>query len=187
MVKNISNLGDAAVYCDFGSEVNETINATVINYFHHISKLIKDKIKKGLPAIHQYHPYDHPKFVSKFLKHWKPNMAVFLESDFWPNLIYLTTQTKIPTILASSQMSEKSARFWSGIGIFLAKKIFGNVNQVLAVDPKQADLFKRLGAKNIKSLTSLKSIAEKPIINQDYIYNIRKNLVKKKILSLIHI
>ena len=143
---------------------------------------IKDKIKKGLPAIHQYHPYDHPKFVSKFLKHWRPNLAVFLESDFWPNLIYLTTKTKIPTILASSQMSEKSARFWSGIGIFLAKKIFGNVNQVLAVDPKQADLFKRLGAKNIKSLTSLKSIAEKPIINQNYIHNIKKNLVKKKIL-----
>ena len=146
------------------------------------AKLIKDKIKKGLPAIHQYHPYDHPKFVSKFLKHWQPNIAVFLESDFWPNLIYLTTKTKIPTILASSQMSEKSARFWSGIGIFLAKKIFGNINQVLAVDPKQADLFKRLGAKNIKSLTSLKSIAEKPIINQNYIHNIKKNLVKKKIL-----
>ena len=146
------------------------------------AKLIKDKIKKGLPAIHQYHPYDHPKFVSKFLKHWRPNLAVFLESDFWPNLIYLTTKTKIPTILASSQMSEKSARFWSGIGIFLAKKIFGNVNQVLAVDPKQADLFKRLGAKNIKSLTSLKSIAEKPIINQNYIHNIKKKLVKKKIL-----
>ena len=146
------------------------------------AKLIKDKIKKGLPAIHQYHPYDHPKFVSKFLNHWQPNLAVFLESDFWPNLIYLTTKTKIPTILASSQMSEKSARFWSGIGIFLAKKIFGNVNQVLAVDPKQADLFKRLGAKNIKSLTSLKSIAEKPIINQNYIHNIKKNLVKKKIL-----
>ena len=86
------------------------------------AKLIKDKIKKGLPAIHQYHPYDHPKFVSKFLDHWQPNMAVFLESDFWPNLIYLTTKTKIPTILASSQMSEKSARFWGSLGIFLAKK-----------------------------------------------------------------
>ena len=44
MVKNISNLGDAAVYCDFGSEVNEVINASVIDSFHHISKLIKDKI-----------------------------------------------------------------------------------------------------------------------------------------------
>ena len=43
MINNISNLGDAAVYCDFGSEVNEIINANVIDYFHHISKLIKDK------------------------------------------------------------------------------------------------------------------------------------------------
>ena len=48
MVKNISNLGDAAVYCDFGPEVNETINSNVIDYFHHISKLIKDKKIEGI-------------------------------------------------------------------------------------------------------------------------------------------
>ena len=48
MVKNISNLGDAAVYCDFGSEVNETINTNVIDHFHHISKLIKDKKIEGI-------------------------------------------------------------------------------------------------------------------------------------------
>ena len=48
MVKNISNLGDAAVYCDFGSEVNEIINSSVISYFHCISKLIKDKKIEGI-------------------------------------------------------------------------------------------------------------------------------------------
>ena len=48
MVKNISNLGDAAVYCDFGSEVNETINSSVVDYFQHISKLIKDKKIEGI-------------------------------------------------------------------------------------------------------------------------------------------
>ena len=48
MVKNISNLGDAAVYCDFGFEVNEKINASVVDYFHHISKLIKDKKIEGI-------------------------------------------------------------------------------------------------------------------------------------------
>ena len=48
MVKNISNLGDAAVYCDFGAEVNETINSSVIDYFHNISKLIKDKKIEGI-------------------------------------------------------------------------------------------------------------------------------------------
>ena len=146
------------------------------------AKLIKDKIKNGLPAIHQYHPYDHPKFVLRFLKHWQPNMAVFLESDFWPNLIYLTSKTKIPTVLASSQMSDKSARFWTGLGYFLAKKVFGKVDHVLAVDPKQEALFKKLGARNVRSLTSLKSIAEKPPINQNYIFNLKKNLAKKKIL-----
>jgi inhibitor of KinA len=48
MIRNISNLGDTAVYCDFGSEVNETTNASVIDYFHHISKLIKDKKIEGI-------------------------------------------------------------------------------------------------------------------------------------------
>ena len=48
MIKNISNLGDTAVYCDFGSEVNETINANVIDYFNHLSKLIKEKKIVGI-------------------------------------------------------------------------------------------------------------------------------------------
>jgi len=48
MIKNISNLGDAAVYCDFGSEVNETINTNVINYFNHLVQLIKDKKIEGI-------------------------------------------------------------------------------------------------------------------------------------------
>jgi 3-deoxy-D-manno-octulosonic-acid transferase len=151
------------------------------------AKLIKDKIKKGLPAIHQYHPYDHPKFVARFIKYWKPDMAVFLESDFWPNLIYLTAKSNVPTVLASSQMSQKSARFWTGLGYFLAKKIFSQVTQVLAVDPKQELLFKKLGAPHVKSLTSLKSIAEKPPIDENYIRNLKKYLIKKKdFTSCIH-
>jgi len=48
MIKNISNLGDTAVYCDFGPEVNESINANVINYFNHLSKLIKEKKVEGI-------------------------------------------------------------------------------------------------------------------------------------------
>ena len=38
MIKNISNLGDASVYCDFGNEVNEKINSNVINYFKHLKR-----------------------------------------------------------------------------------------------------------------------------------------------------
>ena len=44
MIKNITNLGDAAVYCDFGKDVNQEINNNVIKYF----KNIKDKNIKGI-------------------------------------------------------------------------------------------------------------------------------------------
>ena len=48
MIKNISNLGDAAVYCDFGPEVNKEINLKVISYFNHLNKLIKDNKVQGI-------------------------------------------------------------------------------------------------------------------------------------------
>ena len=48
MIKNISNLGDAAVYCDFGSEINETINSNVIAYFENLSELIKEEKIHGI-------------------------------------------------------------------------------------------------------------------------------------------
>ena len=48
MIKNILNLGDAAAYCDFGSEVNETINNNVINYFNQITELTKNKKIQGI-------------------------------------------------------------------------------------------------------------------------------------------
>ena len=51
MIKNISNLGDAAVYCDFGSEVNETTNTEVINYFNHLFKLVEEKKINGINNI----------------------------------------------------------------------------------------------------------------------------------------
>ena len=47
MIKNISNLGDASVYCDFGSEVNENINSEVIKYFNYLSQLVKNNKIEG--------------------------------------------------------------------------------------------------------------------------------------------
>jgi len=48
MIKNISNLGDAALYCDFGKEVNEEINSHVISYFNYLKKLVEDKSIHGI-------------------------------------------------------------------------------------------------------------------------------------------
>jgi len=39
MLKNISNLGDSALYCDFGNEINRETNSNVIKYFKNLQKL----------------------------------------------------------------------------------------------------------------------------------------------------
>ena len=48
MIKNISNLGDASVYCDFGSEVSEKINSEVIKYFNYLSKIVQENKIQGI-------------------------------------------------------------------------------------------------------------------------------------------
>ena len=48
MIENISNLGDAAIYCDFGKGVNEKINSNVISYFNHLKKLIRENKIEGI-------------------------------------------------------------------------------------------------------------------------------------------
>ena len=48
MIKNISNLGDASVYCDFGSEVSEKINSEVIRYFNYLSKIVQENKIQGI-------------------------------------------------------------------------------------------------------------------------------------------
>ncbi len=51
MIKNISNLGDASIYCDFGQDVNQKINSNVISYFNHIKELVKNNEIKGITNI----------------------------------------------------------------------------------------------------------------------------------------
>ena len=50
MIKNISNLGDAALYCDFGTEVNKKINSEVIKYFNTIKKRNIEGINNLTPS-----------------------------------------------------------------------------------------------------------------------------------------
>ncbi len=145
------------------------------------SSFVNNKIKNGFPGTHQFNPLDNPKFVDNFLDFWTPKMAIFVESDFWPNLIYKSSIKKIPLILASSQMSKKSSRFWRGLGRGLAKKVFKKIDLVLAVDPYNAELFKSLGSKKVRSLTSLKSIADKPQVNNAYIVKLKSFLKNKNI------
>lgn len=71
-------------------------------------------IAKVLPegCLHQYSPLDVPAWIERFLDYWRPNVAVFVESEFWPNLILTCQVRKIPLYLVNAHLSEKSYHSW---------------------------------------------------------------------------
>ena len=94
---------------------------------------------------HLYQPLDHPDMVASFLRRVRPRLALFLESDFWPNLVIRTAQAGIPVAFVSAQLSDRAFSRWqkqSG----LASALFGTASLILAVDDRQAERFITLGA-----------------------------------------
>src|ERR1700716_4042866 len=71
-------------------------------------------VAKRFPAdiIHQYVPYDSPRFVARFLDHWQPSLALFIESDLWPNLILAGASRRLPMVLINGRMSPRSFPRW---------------------------------------------------------------------------
>jgi 3-deoxy-D-manno-octulosonic-acid transferase len=89
--------------------------------FPHVTPLVTtgtvtaaNVISNSLPksCIHQYSPIDLPEWIQSFLNHWQPDIAVLVESEFWPNLILECHERKIPLYLINAVMSENSYRSW---------------------------------------------------------------------------
>ena len=69
-------------------------------------------VAKRFPAdiIHQYVPYDSPRYVARFLDHWRPSLALFIESDLWPNLILSSAARRLPSAANRSASTSDCAR-----------------------------------------------------------------------------
>ena len=119
--------------------------------------LVEREIANGCSLFHAFQPLDHPVFVDRFLKQIRPSIAIFMESDFWPNLVLRTAAKSIPVIFASSQLSTTAFQRWSK-NPSLAKLIFGTPRLVLAISEEQAGQFRQLGTPDrcITVLGSLK-------------------------------
>ena len=94
-------------------------------------------------TIISYQPLDHPDCVNRFLEYWQPDSAVFLESDFWPNLIIGTAKHNIIVQFASAQLSSTAFSNWKKRPE-LASNVFGAAQLICAVDDEQRQRFEQL-------------------------------------------
>ena len=116
--------------------------------------LEKIKFKK---TIHQFYPIDHVFFSKKFLSHWKPNVAIFLESEVWPSMFKSIKNENILLILLNARITKKSFDRWNKIKKF-SNSIFSLVDKAYSQNLETNYYLKKLNVKNIKSIGNLKFI-----------------------------
>ena len=114
-----------------------------------------------LPAgvIHQYIPIDRMVCVRRFLEHWKPNLVLWAESDFWPNFITETVLLGIPIILINGRISPKSFARWQRFP-WLIRNILKSFSLCLGQTKADTARLKQLGAPITDCVGNLKFAVE---------------------------
>lgn len=112
---------------------------------------------KRLPpfAFHQFVPVDHPAWVQSFLTHWRPDLALWMESELWPNMLCALKDASVPVVLVNARLSERSFARWSMVKSF-AKEIMGCFPLILTQTDKDAEHYRALGAANVVVTDNIK-------------------------------
>lgn len=121
------------------------------------TKTSADLMAEQLPerAIHQYLPFDTPRATARFIAYWQPDLAVFAESEIWPNLILTAERAGVPLALINARMSEKSLAGWSKRLPF-AQAVFGAFTTILAADAPTSSGLTLLSNNIVPDIGSLK-------------------------------
>ena len=151
---------------------DRTINKILITSSTLSSSKILKKIKFK-KTTHQFYPIDHFLFSNKFLDHWKPNIAIFLESEIWPSMFKSINKKKIPLILLNARITKKTYNRWFKIKKF-SNSIFSLIDKAYSQNSETNYYLKKLNVKSIKSIGNLK------FIEND---NFESNQADKKLFS----
>jgi 3-deoxy-D-manno-octulosonic-acid transferase len=108
--------------------------------------LAAQRLPRGV--IHQFVPLDVPIFVRRFLNHWRPDLALFVESDLWPNIIIETSQRGVPMLLINGRLSEHSFRRWRYLPVTIVN-LLRRLDLCLARSPTDAERLSELGARHV--------------------------------------
>ena len=135
-------------------EKNKNIKKIILSSSTTSSALIfsKYKFKK---TTHVYFPIDTNYLSNKFIKYWKPQVALFIDSEIWPNMFNNLNINKIPIILLNGRITGKSFRRWMKFPNF-AKKNFGKISLAMPQNNETSKYLKKLGVKKIKIAGNLK-------------------------------
>jgi 3-deoxy-D-manno-octulosonic-acid transferase len=122
------------------------------------ARLLADRLpelcRRG-PVLHRFVPLDVPAWAARFLDHWRPDAACFLESELWPNLLAACARRGIPVALVNARLSARSARLWARAP-HSAREVLRAFSWIAAQSEADAQRFRALGAVSVIAEGNLK-------------------------------
>lgn len=139
-------------------------------------------LKHRLPSnvIHQYAPIENIFVINKFLKHWQPSLAIFIESEFWP-LIIKNTKKYCNIISLNTNISDKSLKNWTKFQK-IKNSILGDISVFIPKSLHDEQKLKLLGCQNIKYLGNIKYCAEPLKYDPKLLETLKKQLGDRNIV-----
>lgn len=106
-----------------------------------------ERVRKlwGEEVTHVYLPYDLPGAVARFLDQFKPALALIVETELWPNLLFGCRDRGIPAHILNARLSARSLRGYRVLAP-LIRRALASVSLVAAQSQDDARRFQRLGA-----------------------------------------
>jgi 3-deoxy-D-manno-octulosonic-acid transferase len=144
------------------------------------ARLAERRLPPGV--IHQFVPYDAPRFIARFLGHWRPNLALFAEQELWPNLIMESAARSIPLILVNGRLSEQTFQRWRYAPLTFAA-LLERFDLCLAQSPMHAQRYSDLGAPRVSVTGNLKLDVPAPAVNAHLLSTLQTSLGNRPIIA----
>jgi 3-deoxy-D-manno-octulosonic-acid transferase len=123
-------------------------------------------------AIHQFVPLDVPTFVRRFLRHWQPDLVVFLESEIWPTMVLETKAAGVKLALVNGRMSPRSFGRWRRAPRTI-RTLLGCFDLIAAQSEDDGARFNALGAPRVSVSGNLKFDAPAPSADEARLEQLR--------------
>lgn len=117
-------------------------------------------------CLHQMAPLDTWRIGSRFLEHWRPDMALFAEGEIWPNLLGHLRRRAVPTYLINARMTATTLRNWQRFGK-VARHVFSAFTGILASNAQTADGLKPLTSNAVADIGNLKRAQAVPVVDPE--------------------
>ncbi|MDR2667016.1 MAG: hypothetical protein LBB34_02790 [Holosporales bacterium] len=155
--------------------LNVLLTTTTLTSAEIVKKHVKDTV------IHQFAPFDVFSWVRRFIKHWNPDAAFFVESELWPNTLYYAKRIGIPLYLLNVRISTKSMRRFNFANKIFKISPFCVFSLVVAPSNEIKNFTIKLGAQNVIVMPNMKTMAKKLPVNQKNVQKLKKKIGNRNV------